>query len=52
MGLGDSTRLAERARAAGVDVILEATADVPHVFQAFASVVDEADQALDRAALS
>ena len=49
--LDDSTRLAERARAAGVDVILDVTADVPHVFQAFAGRLDEADQALDRAAL-
>jgi acetyl esterase/lipase len=50
MLLDDSTRLAARARAAGVDVILDVTADVPHVFQAFAGVLDEADQALDRAA--
>ncbi|MFI9649689.1 alpha/beta hydrolase [Streptomyces sp. NPDC052040] len=49
--LDDSTRLAARARAAGVDVILDITADVPHVFQAFAGVLDEADDALDRAAL-
>src|ERR1051326_6754801 len=49
--LDDSTRIAARARAAGVDVILDVTADVPHVFQAFAAVLDEADQALDRAAL-
>jgi epsilon-lactone hydrolase len=49
--LDDSTRLAERARDAGVDVILDITADVPHVFQAFTGVLDEADQALDRAAL-
>lgn len=49
--LDDSTRLAARARAAGVDVILDVTADVPHVFQSFAGVLDEADQALDRAAL-
>lgn len=48
--LDDSTRLAARARAAGVDVILDVTADVPHVFQIFAGVLDEADQALDRAA--
>ena len=51
MLLDDSTRLAVRARAAGVDVILDVTADVPHVFQSFAGVLDEADQALDRAAL-
>jgi monoterpene epsilon-lactone hydrolase len=49
--LDDSTQMANRARAAGVDVILDVTADVPHVFQAFAGVLDEADQALDRAAL-
>ncbi|GAB2534825.1 alpha/beta hydrolase [Nocardia heshunensis] len=49
--LDDSTRLATRARAAGVDVILDITADVPHVFQSFTGVLDEADQALDRAAL-
>jgi monoterpene epsilon-lactone hydrolase len=49
--LDDSTRLASRARDAGVDVVLDVTADVPHVFQAYAGVLDEADEALDRAAL-
>ena len=49
--LDDSTRLAARAREAGVDVILDVTADVPHVFQVFAGFLDEADEALDRAAL-
>ncbi|WP_405059963.1 alpha/beta hydrolase [Kribbella sp. NBC_01505] len=50
--LDDSTRLATRAVTAGVDVILDVTADVPHVFQSFAGgPLDEADQALDRAAL-
>ncbi|MEY9877471.1 hypothetical protein ABH931_006995 [Streptacidiphilus sp. MAP12-33] len=49
--LDDSTRLAARARAVGVDVILDVTADVPHVFQAFAGTLDQADEALDRAAL-
>jgi monoterpene epsilon-lactone hydrolase len=48
--LDDSTRLAQRAWAAGVDVILDVTADVPHVFQAFTGILDEADEALDRAA--
>jgi monoterpene epsilon-lactone hydrolase len=47
--LDDSTRLAVRAAAAGVNVILDVTADVPHVFQSFAGVLDEADAALDRA---
>ncbi|MEU7141988.1 alpha/beta hydrolase [Nocardia sp. NPDC046473] len=51
MILDDATRLAARARAAGVDVILDVTADVPHVFQSFAGLLDEADEALDRAAL-
>jgi epsilon-lactone hydrolase len=32
-------------------VILDITAGVPHVFQAFAGRLDESDQALDRAAL-
>ena len=49
--LDDATRLAARARDAGVDVVLDITADVPHVFQAFAGALDEADEALDRAAL-
>jgi acetyl esterase/lipase len=49
--LDDSVRLAERAREAGVDVILDITAGVPHVFQAFVGTLDEADQALDRAGL-
>ncbi|MDT8912208.1 alpha/beta hydrolase [Amycolatopsis sp. PS_44_ISF1] len=49
--LDDSTRLAARARDAEVDVILDVVAGVPHVFQSFAGVLDEADEALDRAAL-
>ena len=37
---------------AEVDVTLDVTAHVPHVFQSFAGgPLDEADQALDRAAL-
>lgn len=51
MLLDDATRLAERAREAGVDVILDVTANVPHVFQAFSGLLEEADEALDRAAL-
>jgi epsilon-lactone hydrolase len=47
--LDDSTRLATRAASAGVDVILDVTADVPHVFQSFEGMLDEADAALDRA---
>jgi monoterpene epsilon-lactone hydrolase len=49
--LDDSVRLAGRARDAEVDVILDVTAGVPHVFQAYAGTLTEADQALDRAAL-
>jgi len=41
--LDDSVRLAERAREADVDVILDITAGAPHVFQAFARTLDEAD---------
>ncbi|MGI5339481.1 alpha/beta hydrolase [Streptomyces sp. CA-181903] len=49
--LDDSVRLAERARDAEVDVILDVTAGVPHVFQSFVGQLDEAGHALDRAAL-
>lgn len=49
--LDDSVRLAERARDAEVDVILDVVADMPHVFPSFAGIIDEADQAIDRAAL-
>jgi acetyl esterase/lipase len=49
--LDDAVRFADRARDAGADVILDVTADVPHVFQAYAGTLDEADDALDRAAL-
>ncbi|WP_327302762.1 alpha/beta hydrolase [Streptomyces sp. NBC_01298] len=48
--LDDSTRFAVRAAAAGVGVQLDVTADVPHVFQTFEGMLDEADAALDRAA--
>ncbi|WP_414444387.1 alpha/beta hydrolase [Burkholderia sp. 22PA0106] len=49
--LDDSVRFAARARDAEVDVILDVTADVPHVFQMFTGMLDEAGYALDRAAL-
>ncbi|MFT2019344.1 alpha/beta hydrolase [Streptomyces sp. 796.1] len=48
--LDDATRFAVRAAAAGVDVQLDVTADVPHVFQTFEGQLEEADAALDRAA--
>jgi len=48
--LDDATRLAARAAADDVAVILDITPRVPHVFQAFAALLDEADAALNRAA--
>ena len=49
--LDDSTTMAERARDAGVDVVLDVTAGVPHVFQTYTGVLDEAEEAIDRAVL-
>lgn len=49
--LDDAVRLAGRARDAEVDVILDVVAGVPHVFPVFVDAIDEAGQALDRAAL-
>jgi monoterpene epsilon-lactone hydrolase len=49
--LDDSVRLARRAREAEVDVILDVIAGVPHVFPAFVGLLDEADEAIDRAVL-
>jgi epsilon-lactone hydrolase len=46
--LDDATRLAERARKAGVQVTLEPWEDMIHVFQAFASMLPEGRQAIDR----
>src|SRR5229473_1544905 len=48
--LDDATRLAAKAAAADLDVTLDVVAGAPHVFQAFAAVLDEAAAALDRAA--
>ena len=47
--LDDATRLAGKAAADDVAVILDITPGVPHVFQAFAALLDEGDAALDRA---
>ncbi|WP_410605823.1 alpha/beta hydrolase [Amycolatopsis sp. lyj-90] len=44
--LDDATRLATRAAAAGVHVTLEITPDVPHVFVSFATILEEAHDAL------
>jgi acetyl esterase/lipase len=46
--LDDSVRLAERARSAGVDVVLEAWEDMIHVWHFFASILPEGQQAIDR----
>jgi acetyl esterase/lipase len=47
--LDDAVRLAQRATDDDVDVTLDITAGVPHVFQAFHAVLDEGAAALDRA---
>lgn len=49
--LSDSTRLAERAEAAGVSVTLDLAEGLWHVYQAFARLVPEATDALVRAAV-
>jgi epsilon-lactone hydrolase len=48
--LADATTLAARAAAHDVAVTLDITPRVPHVFQAFAAILDEGDAALTRAA--
>src|SRR3954454_8567412 len=47
--LDDAVRLAGQAASADVEVTLEITPEVPHVFQAYAAMLDEAAAALDRA---
>ena len=46
--LNDSTRLAEKAKSAGVDVELEVEPEMFHNFQHFAPLFPEAQQAIDR----
>ncbi len=48
-GIDSSRRLGRRLAAADVSVILDITAEVPHVFQGFAPILDEGAWALDRA---
>jgi monoterpene epsilon-lactone hydrolase len=48
--LSDAIRLAARAATADVAVTLEVVPGVPHVFQAYAAVLEEGDAALDRVA--
>ena len=47
--LDDALRLAQQAAAADVEVTLDITPGVPHVFQAYHPILDEATAALDRA---
>jgi acetyl esterase/lipase len=47
--LSDALRLAGRAAICDVPVALDVTPGVPHVFQAYAGLLDEAGAALDRA---
>ncbi|WP_349897646.1 alpha/beta hydrolase [Parafrigoribacterium soli] len=47
--LDDATRLAVKAAADDVAVVLDITPGVPHVFQAFAAILEEGDAALERA---
>ena len=47
--LDDAIRLAQQAATADVEVTLEITPAVPHVFQAYSAILDEAAAALDRA---
>ena len=47
--LDDAVRLARQAATADVEVTLEITPRVPHVFQAYSAMLDEAVAALDRA---
>ena len=47
--LDDAIRLARQAATADVEVTLDITPGVPHVFQAYSPILDEAGAALDRA---
>jgi monoterpene epsilon-lactone hydrolase len=47
--LDDAIRLARQAATADVEVTLDITPGVPHVFQAYSAILDEAGAALDRA---
>ncbi|HZC33192.1 MAG TPA: alpha/beta hydrolase [Candidatus Bathyarchaeia archaeon] len=49
--LDDAVRLARQAAAADVEVTLEITPGVPHVFQAYYQILDESATALDSAGL-
>jgi len=46
--LDDATRLAERGKSAGVEVVLEPWEDMIHVWHSFATILPEAQQAIKR----
>lgn len=48
MLLDDTTRVAEKARAAGVEVMLEVWPEMPHIWHHFAGVLPEGQKAIDR----
>ncbi|MBN3790875.1 alpha/beta hydrolase [Burkholderia sp. Ac-20353] len=48
--LDDARRVADKAKAAGVQVEIEVWPEMPHVWQLYAPMVPESRQALDRAA--
>ena len=50
--LDDAIRLAQQAAIADVEVLLDITPGVPHVFQAYHAILDEGAAALDRAGQS
>jgi monoterpene epsilon-lactone hydrolase len=45
--LDDTLRFAEKAKQAGVDVLLDTWPDMPHVFQGFAPFLPQASEAID-----
>jgi len=46
--LDDTLRVAEKAQAAGVDVTVDVYPEMIHIFQLFAPVLPEGQQAIDR----
>ncbi|MFW9894897.1 MAG: alpha/beta hydrolase, partial [Candidatus Thorarchaeota archaeon] len=46
--LDDSTRLADKAKSVGVDVIIEVWEEMIHVFQAMALWASEGEQAIQK----
>ena len=46
--LDDSTRLADRAKAAGVEATLEVWDDMIHIWPTFAPILPEGQQAIER----